>query len=38
MDLETFLHLPDWQNLPVDTRLLFQELVRTHEKTERRAG
>jgi hypothetical protein len=38
VDLETFLHLPDWQNLPVDSRLLFQELVRTQEKSERRAG
>lgn len=31
-DYEQFLQLPDWQKLPVDSRKLFQELVRAREK------
>ncbi|WP_141733470.1 7TM-DISM domain-containing protein [Oligoflexus tunisiensis] len=30
--LEGFLHLPDWENLPVDARRLYQELLAQHEK------
>jgi hypothetical protein len=33
--IEGFLHLPDWQNLPVATRRLYQELVAQHEKLDR---
>ncbi|HET9235760.1 MAG TPA: 7TM-DISM domain-containing protein [Oligoflexus sp.] len=31
-DYESFLEMPDWENLPVDTRTLFHELVRARGK------
>jgi hypothetical protein len=31
-DHEGFLQMPDWENLPVDSRTLFHELVRAREK------
>jgi hypothetical protein len=31
-DYDAFLQMPDWENLPVDSRTLFHELVRAREK------
>jgi hypothetical protein len=31
-DHEGFLRMPDWENLPVDSRTLFHELIRAREK------
>jgi hypothetical protein len=31
-DYEGFLHMADWQDLPVDSRALFQDLVRARKK------